>query len=231
MRLLWSERYLWIHLAGFAVLPIALEICLLGLAVGDPLLPVWLELLLLGVVGIGPALWMQLQRPFYIFSLLAVTLKPSQLTENQRRILSLFTAPAARLWSIAAAVVAAIILFQLYKIAPIAAAVTPFAAGGRGWGLLIAAIAFFVSNVFLQVPVSVGRILLLGDAKLLATEPFPLEQVGQKFTVFGLPVNQILPAIAPEQSLEPDQTIQALSPPPPADSAPQAATESADLWD
>lgn len=228
MRLLWSERYLWIHLAGFAALPIALEICLLGLAVGEPLLPVWLELLLLAVVGIGPALWMQLQRPFYIFSLLAVTLKPEQLTENQRRILRLFTAPAARLWSIAAAVIATFILFQLYKIAPIAAPVTPFAGGGRGLGLLLAAIAFCVGNVFLQVPVSVGRILLVRDAKLLATEPWPLEQVRQKFTLFGLPVNQILPPLPPEQThLEPEQGSQPLA----VDSAPQASPESVDLWD
>ena len=90
MRSYWSDPYLWLHLAGLAVLPLWLEVGLLGLAVGDPVLPVWLELGLVGSVGILPILWMQLQRPFCIFSLVAVVVKPTQLTADQRKLLTLF---------------------------------------------------------------------------------------------------------------------------------------------
>src|SRR4028118_1567963 len=90
MRSFWTEPFLWIHLAGLAAVPLALEFVWLGLAVGDPILPVWMELLLIAVVGIAPVLWMQLIRPFDIFSILVLALKPEQLTVEQRRILSLF---------------------------------------------------------------------------------------------------------------------------------------------
>jgi hypothetical protein len=90
MRSFWTEPFLWIHLAGIAALPLALELVWLGLAVGDPILPVWLELLLVAAVGIVPVLWMQLTRPFDIFSILVLAMKPEQLTQEQRRLLSLF---------------------------------------------------------------------------------------------------------------------------------------------
>ena len=96
MRSFWSDPYLWIHLAGVAALPIFLEVCFLGLAVGDPVLPLGLELLLVAAVGIAPVVWMQWQRPFYIFSLMAIALKPEQLTVDRRKLLRLFKAPANR---------------------------------------------------------------------------------------------------------------------------------------
>jgi len=201
MRLLWSEPYLWLHLAGLAAVPLCLEACLLGLAAGDPVLPVWLELLLLLLIGIGPILWMQLQRPFYIFSLLAVALPPEQLSENQRRILCRFRDRTAQAWAIVTAIAAAVILIQLYRLAPIAAEVTPFGPGGRLLGLIVAGLAFLASHLFLQVPVSVLRILLYRDAQFLATEPYPLEQIRSGFTIPGIQVNQILPPLAPETEI------------------------------
>lgn len=198
MRLLWSEPYLWIHLAGLAALPLCLQVCLLGLAAGDPVLPVWLELLLLLLIGIGPILWMQLQRPFYIFSLLAVALPPERLSDNQRRVLRLFRDRAAQAWAIVTAIAAVIILIQLYRMAPIAAEVTPFGPGGRLLGLLVAGIAFFAGHLFLQVPVSVLRILLYRDSQFLATEPYPLEQIRSGFAIPGIQVNQILPPLTSE---------------------------------
>lgn len=204
MRLLWSEAYLWIHLAGLAALPLCLEVCLLGLATGDPVLPVWLELLLLLLIGIGPILWMQLQRPFYIFSILAVALTPEQLSDNQRRILRLFRHRKAQVWAIVTAIAQAVILIQLYRLAPIAAEVTPFGPGGRLLGLLVAGAAFFASHLFLQVPVSVLQILLYRDAQFLAIEPYPLEQIRSGFTIPGLQVKQILPPLASESPVAPE---------------------------
>ncbi len=132
MRAFWSDPYLWIHAAGLAALPLCLLGCLLGLAVGDPLLPVWLELGLIAAVGIAPIIWMQWQKPFYIFSLVAVALKPTQLTDDQRRILTLFKARRSSAWIGLGTLLLLVILRQIYYVAPIAAEVTPFASGTTG---------------------------------------------------------------------------------------------------
>lgn len=207
MRSFWSERFLWIHLAGLAVLPLFLELSVLGLAVGDPVLP-WLELLLVGGLGIVPALWMQWQRPFNIFNLLLITIKPEQLTLSQRRILSLFKTNQTRIGAVLAAVLSTAILWQLYKIAPIAAETASFLPGGRIVGLGVATVAFAAANLFLQVPVSVLGVLLSSDAKLMAVEPYPTEKVRQDFTCVGLQVNQILPPLSEESEASATATPQ-----------------------
>ena len=193
MRSFWSDPYLWIHLAGLAALPIWLELCFLGLAVGDPIFPVWLDLAFVAIVGIAPILWMQWQRPFYIFSLLAIALKPEKLTLAQRQLLTRFKSTQNRLLAIAVAILLAIVLRQGYVFAPIAAAVVPFSIESRGLGLLIAAIAFLGCNLFLQVPISVASVMLTSDSAFASTKPYPLEQISQHFTSLGLPVSQLLP--------------------------------------
>jgi hypothetical protein len=157
MRAFWSEPYLWIHLAGIAALPIFLEICLVSLSIGDPFLPVGVEFWLVAIAGIAPVLWMQWQRPFCIFSLLAVSLKPDQLTAEQRQLLRFFKSQESRTLAILVAVFLAWVLWQLYQLAPLATSIAPALPGGRITGLLLAAIAFVLSNLFLQVPVSVLR--------------------------------------------------------------------------
>lgn len=194
MRSFWSDPYLWIHLAGLATLPLWLELCLLGLAVGDPVLPVWLELLLVGGVGIVPILWMQWQRPFNIYCLLVLALKPECLTEEQRKLLSLFTVQRNQFLAVGVAVVLAIALPKLYGIAPIASDITPFGSN-RFMGLLVAVIAFLGANLFTQVPVAVLSVLFSREATYTTTLPFATDQIRQRFTLLGLPVNQILPPI------------------------------------
>ncbi len=196
MRYFWSDPFLWVHLAGLAALPIFLELCLLGFSVGSPLLPVWLELLLVAGFGIAPVLWMQLSRPFYIFSILAVAMKPEQLTPDRRRTLSLFKTPAHRALAVVAAALLALALWPLYRWAPIAAAVAPFPPEWHLAGLLLAALAFLGCNLFLQVPVSVALVMARSEAKFAATEPLPLEKIRQYYTIIGLQVKQILPALA-----------------------------------
>jgi hypothetical protein len=203
MRSFWSDPFLWIHLAGLAAVPIWLELCWLGLAAGDPVLPFWLELLVLATIGIAPILWMQWQRPFYIFSLIAVVLKPDQLTEDQRRLLTLFKAQRNRFLAIAAAVIAFLTLRQLYYLAPIATPVTPFTPESRWLGLLVTAIAFLGVNLFLQVPISVLSVMLTSESAFATTNPYPLESIRSDFTLLGLPVNQVLPAIVVEPEPEP----------------------------
>ncbi|MCY7324342.1 MAG: low-complexity tail membrane protein [Phormidesmis sp. CAN_BIN36] len=199
MRAFWSDPYLWVHAAGVAAVPLCLVVCLLGLSVGDPLLPVWLELGLVTIVGIAPIVWMQWQKPFYIFSLVAVALKPERLTDDQRRILTLFKTRRNPVWIGLGALVMLVLLRQIYWVAPIAADVTPFS--GRGLGLGVAAIAFLAGNLFLQIPLSVGRVLLTSDQEFAATQPFTVGQISQAFSVLGLWANQILPPMLPDEAL------------------------------
>ncbi|MGV0027156.1 low-complexity tail membrane protein [Phormidesmis priestleyi] len=205
MRAFWSDPYLWIHASGLAVVPICLILCLLGLAIGDPTLPVGLELGLVAFVGIVPIAWMQWKKPFYIFSLVAVAIKPEKLTEDQRRLLTLFKTRANPVWIGLGSVLLILLLRQIYFVAPIAANLLPFPEW-RGLGLLVAAIGFLASNLFLQVPLSVAQVLLTSDAQFGATEPYGLTQIPQNFSVFGLRVNQIVPALVADREVS-DQSL------------------------
>ncbi|RMF66942.1 MAG: low-complexity tail membrane protein, partial [Cyanobacteria bacterium J069] len=176
MRSFWSDPYLWVHLAGLAAVPLLAEVCLVGLAVGDPWLPVGLELLLVGAVGIAPVLWMQWQRPFCIFSLTPVALRPDALSDDRRRLLRLFKGTEVQVLAGSVAIALFIFLWQLFRFAPVA---TEAAAGlpqNRALGLLIAAIAFLLCNLFVQVPLSVVRALLSNDAAIARFAPYtPVE--------------------------------------------------------
>jgi len=196
MRSCWFEPFLWIHVAGAAALPLGLGMSLLGLAVGSPVLPVWLEVFLVGVAAIVPVLWMQWFRPFYIFSILAFAVKPQNLTPLQQRVLTRFKSRLNRGISLFVAVLLAVILWQLYKIAPLAAGVALFPPQWRFAGLLVAALAFLASNLFLQVPASVLAVLLAPESEFAATKPYVLERIRQDFTVFGWQVDRILPPVA-----------------------------------
>lgn len=193
MRSFWTEPFLWLHLAGLAAVPLTLELVWLGLAVGDPILPVWLEFFLVATVGIVPIIWMQFTRPFDIFSLLALAMKPENLTEPQRRLLSLFRAKTNKILTVIAAIFLLWVLWQIYRVAPVAAAVTPLAPRWRIVGLLWAGLAFLGSHLFLQVPLSVVQVLWTSEAEFAATAPYPVEKISQDFTMPGIRVNKILP--------------------------------------
>ncbi|NJN87896.1 MAG: low-complexity tail membrane protein [Leptolyngbyaceae cyanobacterium SL_7_1] len=208
MRSFWFDPYVWVHLAGIAAAPIFLEICLVALAVGDPMLPLDLEFLIVAIAGTLPILWMQWQRPFYIFSLVVLALKPTQLSESQRQLLTCFRSGANRAVALVTAVGLGWILWQLYWIAPMVTPKAPDLWGGRLAGLVVAAIAFFLCNLFVQVPLSVLRVLGVGEDAFATTPPYPVEAVAADFTMIGLRVKQILP---PVSRVEP-----VLSPPAPA---------------
>ncbi|MDZ7956787.1 MAG: low-complexity tail membrane protein [Aulosira sp. DedQUE10] len=190
-----SEPILWLHVAGLATLPIFLFLCLLFLSVGEPLLPVWMELFLVAAIGVLPLLWMQFRRPFYIFAILGVALKPENLTEQQRKILCLINTNLNRVLSVLAAILLVGVLWQIYQVAPLVADIASFLPQWRSLGLLLAALAFLASNLFLQIPVSVARILVINDTEFAAIKPLPLEKIQQDFTIVGVRVNQILPQL------------------------------------
>ncbi|MFE4106796.1 low-complexity tail membrane protein [Almyronema epifaneia] len=234
------DPYLWVHFAGLAALPLFLDICLLGLAAGYPVMPVWLEMALLLGIGILPVLWMQWQRPFYIFSLLAVAVKPEQLSEERRRMLPLFQSPQVKLLTGLGAIVWGWVLWQVYCLAPIAATITPF--NNHLTGLGVAAVAFLGSNLFLQVPLSVLRVLWVSEQKLASVTPLPAAAIAQNFTILGLRLKQILPELQPQSAAiaappqpaiaddSPDlATVEAGAAPPTDEQAPKTASEQAAL--
>lgn len=198
MRSFWLDPFLWIHLSGVATVPIFLGLCLLGLAVGSPMLPVWLEVFLVAVAGIAPVLWMQWFRPFYIFSILVVAVKPQNLTNAQQQILTRFKTELNQALAIFVAVLLGVILWQLYRLAPLAATVAPFPPSWRWAGLLLAVAAFLASNLFLQVSAGVMAVLLTPESEFAGTKPYVLEKIRHDFTIAPWQVDRLLPTFAGE---------------------------------
>lgn len=187
------DPFLWIHLAGLATLPIWLGLCLLGFAVGYPVFPVTIEFLLVAALGILPVLWMQWFRPFYIYSILAIAIKPEQLTTEQQRILTSFKTQRHQGFAIITPVLLLPILWQLYRIAPLATDVAGILPNWRVLGLAIAAIAFCGCNLFTQVPISVLLVFFTSRAQLNQRNPLSPAQISQGFTIVGWKVDRILP--------------------------------------
>jgi hypothetical protein len=194
MKAFWTDPYLWIHAAGIAVVPFWLILCLLGLAAGDPILPSGLEILLVAIAGIGPIVWMQWKKPFCIYSLLAVSLKSSQLTEDQRRILTLFKQRRNPLFLLIGAGSLFLILKLLYDSAIVGAAVTPIP--NHFLGLIVAIVSFLAANLFLQVPLSVLQVLLASDADFRQATPYDPAAIGKHFFEPGLKIDKILPTLS-----------------------------------
>lgn len=190
------DPYLWVHLAGIATVPLWLAICGLGLAVGSPQWP-GVELALLTLLGVSPVLWMQLGRPFYIFSLLVLTLKPTALSDDQRRLLTLFQQWWVRGLAVTAPVPLVWLLWEIYPRAVVASDITPFAPWGRLGGLAVATGSFAMANLFLQVPVSVLAVMATSDKRFKRTTPYSLEAIKTHFTQVGIPLNRLLPEVLP----------------------------------
>lgn len=186
-----NEPFLWIHLSGIAVAPMALLIVWLSLAVATPITPYWLELVILGIIGIIPILLMQWQKPFEIFSLLVVSLRPEVLTLEQRKILSLFKRPKQQFLALLTALLMAGKLYGIYYFAPLAALPVVNLPQVRLLALFVAAIAFLVANLFVQVPVSVLGILFTQNKVYEETTPINIEDIPKNLTVPGLRVRKI----------------------------------------
>jgi hypothetical protein len=131
---------------------------------------------------------MQWHRPFDIFSILIVALQPQTMSENQRKILNLFRTPKQRWLSAIGAIIMSVILWQLYRFAPLASGIVTFIPQSRFLALGIAILAFLSSNLFLQIPLSVLGILFVSEEKFTATEPLPVDEVSRYFTIPGFRV-------------------------------------------
>ncbi|MGK7929757.1 MAG: low-complexity tail membrane protein [Spirulina sp.] len=208
-----SEPFLWIHLAGLAVVPLSLLAVWLGLAAGDPVLPVALEIAFLAIAGIVPVAWMQWQRPFDIFRLLVLAVRPDRLTPEQRKILRLFKTLKIRIAAIAVAIFMVWAIWQIYRVAPLAAIATPLSPRWHLLGLFGAAIAFGLGNLFLQVPVSVLGVLLTSDARFAEIEPYEVEQIGRDFFVFGIRIPNLFAIASLPETTPPSTTTKPVNPP------------------
>jgi len=200
-----SEPFLWIHLSGIVAFPIFLGITWLGLSISDRLSLFWMEILLMMVIGIVPVFLMQWSRPFEIFSLLILAMKPDKITDRQRQILSLFKMPKQRLLSAVTALIMLGILYGLYQLPPVSVSEPlnellsefPMLAQVKFFGLIVAYVAFAGANLFLQVPISVLGVLSNNEQQFAAIAPYPTEKILQDFTLAGFQVDKI---IAIEQS-------------------------------
>jgi hypothetical protein len=145
------------------------------------------------IVGIAPIVWMQWSKPFCIYSLLAVSLPSSQLTEKQRRILTLFKQRRNPILTIVGAGSLFLILKLLYGSAVIADAVTPIP--NHFLGLVLAIVSFLAANLFVQVPLSVFQVLQASDAEFQQAMPYVATAIGQDFFEPGFKVTKILPEL------------------------------------
>jgi hypothetical protein len=193
MSSLLSEPILWIHISGLVTLPFFLGLCLFFLAVGKPLFPELLEISIIVAIGTLPMLWMQLRRPFYIFAILGLVLKPEQLSEKQRKILCLIINKKNRFLALLLALILIVVLCNLYYFSPQVASFVAFIPQWRVLGLLGSGLAFLASNLFLQIPVSVARAFVTKDTEFALLEPLPLDRIKKDFTILGVRVNKILP--------------------------------------
>jgi hypothetical protein len=188
-----QNRYLWVHFAALAAVPLLLDICLAGLASAGPAFDYpmagSLQFWALALLGIVPTLWMQLAKPFYLFSLPPLALNPAELSDDQRRCLQLLKSLQVKIIAGVTAVFALWLLGQIYARSP---QVTPLMSPTAG--LISAAVTFFLTCVILQISVSAGRSLFVGPETLKRVVPVEVSAIAANFLILGLRVNKILPA-------------------------------------
>jgi hypothetical protein len=176
------EPFLWVHFVGLGTVPLWLMLCAAGFAVSEPLLPWDLEWMIVALVGVLPLLWMQLRQPFYIFSLVVVTLRPESLTERQCRLLSWFHRPGMKLRALLIALLLVWVLRQCYFWSPLVSLALPLEAAPRGVGLALAAIAAVGLNLFVQVPLMVAPLLAMEPERLDGLAPYGGDRIAEAFS-------------------------------------------------
>lgn len=187
------NRYLWIHAAGLAAVPLLLDICLAGLAstgsAFDYPVAFGVQFWAIALIAITPPLGMQLAKPFYSFSLPPLALRPTELSDDQRRYLQVLKTLQVKILAGLTAGFSLWILKMLYaelpRIKPLM--MTPSA------GLITAAASFLLACALLQISMSAGRSLLIGPSTLKRVTPYETEAIARDFLILGLPVAKLLP--------------------------------------
>ena len=200
-----SEPFLWIHLLGISVFPIFIGITIIGLSIGDSYSFIG-ELILLTLITVLPIFWMQFKRPFNIFSVLFLSLKPERLNDRHKIILSLFKRFKHKFLSASAAVFMTALLWLLYHLSPLAVGTLDFVPQQRLLGLAIASVGFFASNLFFQIPLSALLVLSTKQVKLDRTSAYSVDKIERDFTTVGIQIDRILWFI--ESELDSPKTAQ-----------------------
>jgi hypothetical protein len=190
------DPYLWLHLAGLATVPLWLDVCLAGLAIGEPIAPPWLEITTLTLIGTLPIVWLQWRRPVYVFGVPGLALRPDRLSEERRRLLTLQRSWWSRGLVLLTAIALWAVLYRLYQMAPMAIDLPGLAGQSRTTGWAICAGAFGLANLFTLVPATVVPLLLTSPRQLENTTPFEVSHILSKFLVLGLRLSRILPEVS-----------------------------------
>ena len=134
---------------------------------------------------------MQIQRPFYLYALPPLAVKPSALGEDDRRCLTVLTS-----WQIKAlaGVTAGFSLWLLARVYDRLPQILPVMEPRAG--LVCAIASFFFACLFLQISVSVLRSLFIGQDTLQRVKPFEPSEIASSFLIPGWRVNKILPTVA-----------------------------------
>ncbi len=213
-----QNRYLWMHFAGLAFVPLLLDICLAGLASAGPALAFGGQFWIIALLSVTPALAMQWFKPFYVFSLPPVALKPAVLSNDQRRCLQIFKSWQIKALAIAVAIFSVWLLAQLYGISPqVSPLLTPRA------GLVSAAITFFLVSTFTQISVSAARALLISPEALQRVPAVDEGAIAADFLIAGIRVNQLLSDGSNQANSAPSESPQAIYEQTQADAEPIAA--------
>lgn len=214
------DPYLWVHLAGLAALPLCAELCLLGLAAGDPLLPGGWDWLLVGLLGTAPIVAMQWLRPFYPFSVLLVSLRADRLNETQQRILQRWAGWETKAIALIASLLVLWALQRLDQLSPLAAEIAPL--DQRAIGLLVVWLGALLGSLLLTVALVSLWVLLTPQTAFSAIEPFPVGNVPGSFLRLSIRLTKVLPDLenapvaAPAKVPEPESAT-----PPETTNAPQ----------
>ena len=193
------DPYLWVHLAGLAALPLCAELCLLGLAAGDPLLPGGWDWLLVGLLGAAPIAAMQWLRPYYPFSVALVSLRADRLDETQQRILQRWQSWEPKAIALAVPILVLWALQWLDRLSPVAATIAPL--DNRALGLLVVWLGSLLANLFLAIALASLWVLLTPTAAFEAIEPFPLGDVPGSFLRLSLRLTKVLPPLLDSEPL------------------------------
>jgi hypothetical protein len=192
-----TEPFLWIHLALLAAVPLAIVLCMMGLAVGDPVFPGWLEMLVMGLPPVALTVWLQWQNPLYPFSLWVLAKPAAELSEDRRRVLTVLRRRING-WYVGAWVAVVVGVFsyvvfrQIYLSAPLAAEIAPFPPALRLLGILWAEAFFLIANLLLQMGVAAARVLLIPPSEFLSITPYEADRISKDFTIVGKRSPQLL---------------------------------------
>ncbi|MEO0770047.1 MAG: low-complexity tail membrane protein [Cyanobacteria bacterium J06649_4] len=193
-----QNRYLWVHFAGLALVPLLLDACLAGLASAGPALPYGGQFWAIALISIPPSLAMQWLKPFYVFSLPPLALKPDALSEDQRRCLGIFQSWQIKAIAGLTAGFAFWLLVQLYLRST---QITPVFTPLGGWA--VAAIAFFLVCTVLQISMASGRALLVSQSTLQRVPAVDTGEIPNKFLILGFGLRKLLPEGQPLEQTKP----------------------------